>query len=192
MTYSPRLDDAFTWAADLHRKQRRKGSDAPYLTHLMAVAACVGEHGGSEDQVIAALLHDAIEDQGVTHTEIAERFGENVARIVTACTDATERPKPPWRERKERYLIHLRDQPAEVKLVSVSDKLHNARSIQRDLRSVGTDVWKRFSASTDETLWYYRAVTDALRENWPHPLVDELAEVVGYLERTHREKAPGT
>lgn len=186
MGYTPRIEEAFAFAAELHRAQTRKGSGAPYLTHLMAVAACVGEHLGDEDQVIAALLHDAIEDQGVTADELARRFGPEVARIVVACTDAFERPKPPWRARKERYIAALRDEDATVKLVAVSDKLHNARSIERDHRVIGAEVWARFTAPVDETLWFYRAVTDALAHGWPHPLVDELYDVVASLEGLSR------
>ena len=183
MHYSPRLEEAFAFVADRHRHQTRKGSGVPYVTHLMAVAACVGEHHGTEDQVIAALLHDVIEDQGVTRDEVAARFGETVARIVDACTDATERPKPPWKPRKERYIAHLRAEPPLVKLVSVSDKLHNARSILRDLRAVGDAVWSRFTATPEQTLWYYRAVTDALADGWSHPLVEELRATVDEIER---------
>lgn len=186
MAYTDRLVEAFEFAADKHRDQIRKGSGVPYLTHLMSVAACVGDHQGTEDQVIAALLHDVIEDQGVTRDELAARFGEAVASIVAACTDAFTQPKPPWRARKEQYLAHLRAEGALVKLVSVSDKLHNARSILRDFQAVGPAVWTRFSSTPEQTLWYYRAVTEALAEGWPHPLVDELREVVDALERLPR------
>ncbi len=186
MGYGPRIEAAFAYAAELHRAQTRKGNGAPYLTHLMAVAACVGEHLGGEDQVIAALLHDAIEDQGVSADELARRFGPEVARIVVACTDAFERTKPPWRARKERYIATLRDEDAAVKLVAVSDKIHNARSIERGHRVIGARVWARFSAPAGDTLWFYRAVADALAHGWAHPLVDELYDVVGALERLSR------
>ncbi len=182
MAYSARVEEAFAFASGLHRAQVRKGNGAPYVTHLMAVAACVGEHRGTEEQLIAALLHDAIEDQGVSADALAARFGDEVARIVVACTDAFTTPKPPWRARKERYIAHLRDADAGVKLVAVSDKLHNARSIRRDHRVVGGAVWSRFSAPVAETLWFYRAVADALAHGWSHPLVDELYEEVGALE----------
>lgn len=186
MAYTARLNAAFEFAADRHREQVRKASGVPYLTHLMAVAACVGEHLGSEDQVIAALLHDVIEDQGVSRAELEQRFGGAVADLVVACTDAFETPKPAWRLRKERYLVQLRDHGADVKLVSVSDKLHNARSIQRDYRVLGSAVWRHFSVPPAETLWYYRAATDALAHGWSHPLVDELSEVVDALEKLPR------
>ncbi len=186
MAYTARLNAAFEFAADRHREQIRKASGVPYLTHVMAVAACVGEHQGTEDQVIASLLHDVIEDQGVSRAELALRFGETVADLVVACTDAFETPKPPWRARKDRYLAQLREQGADVKLVSVSDKLHNARSIERDFRVLGPAVWRHFSVSPAETLWYYRAVADALAHGWSHPLVDELREVVDALEKLPR------
>lgn len=183
MAYGPRIEEAFSFVAERHRAQVRKGNGAPYITHLMAVAACVGEHLGDEDQVIAALLHDAIEDQGVTADEISSRFGAEVARIVIACTDAFERPKAPWRARKERYIAHLRDEDPAVKLVAVSDKLHNARSIRREHRVVGDAVWSRFSVPARDTVWFYRAVADALSHTWEHPLVDELYEEVEALEQ---------
>ncbi len=132
MPYSTRLEEAFAFAADKHRDQVRKGTGVPYLTHLMAVAATVGDHGGTEAQVIAALLHDVIEDQAVTAEELAARFGPEVAAIVLACTDAMARPKPPWRARKEHHVARVRSADAAVKLVVASDKLHNARSIVRD------------------------------------------------------------
>jgi (p)ppGpp synthase/HD superfamily hydrolase len=182
MPFTPRLEEAFAFAAEKHRAQVRKGTGVPYLTHLMAVAATVGDHGGDESQVIAALLHDIVEDQGVSFEEIAARFGPAVAEIVAACTDATSRPKPSWRERKERHVTHLRGAPAAVKLVVVSDKLHNAQSIVRDHRTLGPEVWRRFSAPRADSIWYYRAMADALAEGWEHPLIDELRGVVAVLE----------
>lgn len=136
---SPRFAQAFEWAASIHRQQVRKGTSIPYITHLMAVSAIVGECGGDEDQMIAALLHDAMEDQGVTRQEAEQRFGKRVADIVEGCTDTIERPKPPWRQRKERYLAHLLDADSDTKLVSAADKLHNARSILGDLRVIGPE-----------------------------------------------------
>lgn len=182
---SPAFDRAAQFAIDKHREQRRKGTSVPYVTHLFAVAALVGEHGGDEEQMIAGLLHDSIEDQGVTEAELVDAFGPRVARIVVACTDSHETPKPPWKARKTAYLGELRDKPSDVKLVSACDKLHNARSIARDLAdpSVGAGVWSRFTAPRDETLWYYRSLVDALRQGFPHHVVDELAAVVAELER---------
>lgn len=185
MQLSTRYDDAILFALSAHRTQIRKGSGAPYATHLLSVSALVGEYGGDEEQMIAALLHDVIEDQGVTEQELTARFGERVAHIVVACTDAFELPKPPWQPRKERYLAALRDEPADVKLVSACDKLHNARSIQRDrhLPNVGETVWSRFSVPREKTLWYYRSLIEALSHNWSHPIFIELEAVVADIER---------
>ncbi len=144
------------------------------------------EHGGNEDEAIAALLHDAIEDQGgdEARQEIRRRFGDSVAAIVDGCTDAEVLPKPPWRQRKEKYIAHLKDAPASVLLVSAADKLHNARAVLGDYRVVGEEIWSRFKGGKDGTLWYYRAMLDALLV---HPLanrrlVDELGRVVTEME----------
>ncbi len=179
------FDRAAQFAIDKHRAQVRKGSGAPYVTHLFSVAALVGEHGGDEEQMIAGLLHDSIEDQGVTEAELEAAFGARVARIVAACTDARETPKPPWRPRKEAYLAALVGEPAEVKLVSACDKLHNARSIARDLAdpAVGPAVWSRFTAPREESLWYYREVLRALSQGYSHVVLSELAAAIAELER---------
>jgi (p)ppGpp synthase/HD superfamily hydrolase len=190
---SDRFEWALVYATRLHRTQSRKGTTIPYASHLLAVASIVLEHGATEDEAIAALLHDAIEDQGGVPTgeEIRRRFGSAVHAIVDACTDATVVPKPPWRERKERYVEHVRSAPTSVKLVSAADKLHNAGSILRDYRALGEELWARFNASRDESLWYYRALVDAFRDGSPpanvEQLVDELDRVVTELERlAHR------
>ena len=185
MSYGPRFDDALVYASQLHREQIRKGSGVPYVTHLLAVAAIVGEHGGSEDEVIAALLHDAVEDQGGQPRleEIRARYGEDVAAIVWGCTDADTVPKPPWRERKEAYVAHLAEATPSIRLVSSADKLHNARSILLDLRTLGPALWDRFTGGRDGTLWYYRALADAFLRLSPGPLADELARTVGEIER---------
>jgi (p)ppGpp synthase/HD superfamily hydrolase len=181
--YSSRLDDALAFAADAFRGKRRKGSDVPYLTHLLQVMVFVGENGGDEDQMIAAVLHDYLEDiTGASRELLATRFGERVATMVEALSDSTSsaKPKPAWEARKQAYLARLRDEPADVKLISVADKLHNARSIRRDLRVIGPEVWKRFTGTPEQTLWYYREVVAALGTGWTHVLLDDLrAEVVG-------------
>jgi len=188
MGYSERLDQALAFAARIHRDQVRKGSDVPYVTHLWAVASIVGEAGGSEDQVIAALLHDAIEDCidqiPDIREQIAQRFGEAVLEIVEGCTDTDKVPKPPWRPRKEAYLAHLRAQSpqADMLLVSLADKIHNAGSILRDHREVGDDIWERFNGKRDGTIWYYREVADAFRALLPGPLADDLFSMVEDLE----------
>ena len=182
---SHRFDEALAFAVDLHREQPRKGTGVPYVSHLLSVAALVLEHGGSEDQAIAALLHDAVEDQGgrPTAERIRERFGDLVADIVDGCTDTDVSPKPPWRERKEAYVERVRREPAHVRLVSAADKLHNARTMVTDLRIHGPALWQRFNAGRDETLWYLGALVAAFREAGTMPIVEELARTVAELER---------
>jgi GTP pyrophosphokinase len=177
--YSERLDRAIALATDSFRTVRRKGSGIPYLTHLMQVMVYVGEAGGDEDQMIAAVLHDYLEDiDGATEDELARDFGDRVARLVADLSDTVVRPKPPWRERKERYLSLLKTKPAELKLISCADKLHNAQSIHRDYRIIGDRLWDRFTADRDQTLWYYRGVVDALSHDWSSPLLDRLTTEV--------------
>ena len=178
---------AFTYASDLHAKQTRKGKDVPYISHLMGVAAIVLEQGGSENQAIGALLHDAVEDQDVTVEEIRERFGDEVAEIVEGCTDAEGEPKPEWRGRKEKYIAHLREAGPSVRLVAAADKLYNARNVLEDYRSVGESLWERFTGGKDGTLWYYRTLAKTFREIDPSPLTDELGRVVSELEKLVRE-----
>src|ERR1700691_4097254 len=129
-----RFDAAFLLASELHRSQMRKSSKIPYISHLLAVAGLVLEHGGTEDEAIARLLHDAVEDQGGQPTlELIRReFGEEVADLVFALSDTDVTPKPPWRARKEEYLCHLEEAPIRVLRVSAADKLHNVRAIVRD------------------------------------------------------------
>lgn len=177
--YTARLDEALALVASAFRTHIRKGSGVPYLTHLLQVMVTVGEHGGDEDQMIAALLHDYLEDiEAATGDEVEERFGPRVRGLVEALSDSTTLPKPPWKERKEAYLAHLRDEPEDVKLISAADKLHNARSILRDLGVVGEALWDRFTGTKEQTLWYYRALIGALEADWKHALVDELRVVI--------------
>lgn len=185
---SARFDEALAWAVDLHREQPRKGTGIPYVSHLLSVAALVLEHGGTEDQAIAALLHDAVEDQGgkPTAEAIRARFGDLVADIVDGCTDTDVTPKPPWRERKERYLARVRNEPAHVRLVSAADKLHNARTMVTDLRIHGPALWSRFNAGRDETLWYLGSLVEAFRAAGTTPIVEELARTVAELEAVSR------
>jgi (p)ppGpp synthase/HD superfamily hydrolase len=184
MTDTARLSDAFAYAARIHAAQRRKGTDIPYISHLMAVAGLVLEHGGDEDPAIAALLHDAIEDCGAEHeAEIASRFGPRVAAIVRDCTDADVQPKPPWRVRKEAYLAHLAQVPRDSLLVSAADKLHNARAIVADLRTHGPAMMSRFNGGLDGTLWYYRSLADAFARLLPGALARDLALAVDEMER---------
>lgn len=191
MMLSPRFDDALVYASRLHAGQARKGSAIPYVAHLLAVTAIVLEHGGSEDEAIAALLHDAVEDQGgpATRAEISRRFGESVALIVDGCTDTDIEPKPPWRERKEAYIAHVATASPSVRLVSAADKLHNARAILADYQQLGESLWDRFRGGRDGTLWYYRALTDAFAAAGTSPLVEELDRTVTELERLSGERS---
>jgi (p)ppGpp synthase/HD superfamily hydrolase len=165
---TPRYADAVAYACELHRTQVRKGSGTPYAAHLLSVSALVLEHGGDEDEAIAALLHDAVEDQGGLPllAAIEARYGPRVAEIVRACSDSLVEDgaaKAPWRERKEQYLAHLAEAPEDVALVSAADKLHNARAIVADLRDHGAALWSRFNASDPaEQLWYYESLAAVL------------------------------
>ena len=178
----PRFTEAFEYARELHADQLRKGTSVPYVAHLLGVASLVLEAGGDEDQAIAALLHDAVEDQGgaSTQAEIRRRFGDRVEAIVAACSDTDRHPKPPWRERKDAYLNHLRTAPREALLVSLADKVHNARALLADLGTDGEGMWTRFSGGRDGELWYYRRLSETFVELYPSPLASE-------LERTVRE-----
>jgi len=185
-----RFEHAVAYANRVHADQTRKGTGIPYLTHLLGVASLVMENGAdSEDEVIGALLHDAAEDQGGRPRldDIREQFGEVVGHIVDACTDSYDDPKPPWRERKEAYVAHVRelvergdDEPA--LRVSLADKIYNTRSILADVRESGASVFERFSGERDGTLWYYAALVDAFR-GFPNRMVGELERTVAELRR---------
>jgi len=183
--YGEKLERALVYAAQVHGDHYRKGTSVPYVTHLLAVAAIVGENGGTEDEIVAALLHDAPEDQGgeARLRDIRIRFGDTVVEIVVGCTDTYDDPKPPWRERKERHLAHLAGASDSVRLVSAADKLHNARSVLSDYRAVGEELWDRFNGGREGTLWYYRAVVDTLGAGHDDPIFEELDRVVRELER---------
>lgn len=189
-----RLADALAFAIRKHGPQVRKGTRIPYVTHLLAVAALVGESGGSEDEMIAGLLHDVVEDGGGAPVleEIIACFGAPVAAIVAGCTDDDSGgEKAPWLDRKRAYLAHLVGAPLPVLRVSCADKLHNARAIQRDLRDHGPEVFRRFKADREGTLWYYRSLARlfaALVQDTPgldpgfRSLIRELRETVAGLE----------
>jgi len=196
----PRFVAALDWALELHGTQRKKGSDVPYVAHLLAVAGLVLDDGGSEKQAAAALLHDALEDTGATAAEVRERFGRKVARIVVACTDvpvdakhgkrgkhgnAAERDASTWRDRKERSIAKLQDPatPRGVLRVRAADALVNARSIVADLRRIGPETWLRFNAGAVDQLWYHRSVAVALQARHPGLLTDELRVTVREMER---------
>lgn len=185
---SGRFLEALAYAAGLHARQTRKGTDTPYVAHLLGVCALVIEHGGGEDEAIAALLHDAPEDQGgrATLETIRARFGARVAALVEACSDTLEMPKPPWRARKERYLAHLEHADDAVRLVSAADKLYNARTVLDDLRTIGPAVFERFTGKKEGTLWYYRALSERFTRLGPPALAAELERVVSEMERLSR------
>ena len=186
-----RFDRALLYATHVHGGQVRKGTSTPYVAHLLAVAATVLEYGGDEDLAIAALLHDSVEDQGgeARLDDVRNRFGEGVARIVKACSDSLadtgkgER-KADWRKRKEDYLAHLRTADEDTLWVSLADKVHNARTILRDLRKpdIGEKVWARFNVPTKQTLWYYHSLSDIFCERLSNQLSNELREIVEVLE----------
>ncbi len=187
----PRFTAALAFASELHGSQVRKGTEIPYVSHLMTVAALVLENGGDEDQAIAAVLHDSVEDQGqfLTLKRIRERFGVRVAEIVDACTDADEYPKPPWDERKQAYIASIKQKSPEAILVSLSDKVHNARSILLDYKYVGENLWGRFKGGREGTLWYYRELVNAFRGRGPSRLFDEFEATVAEIERLAKEAA---
>jgi GTP pyrophosphokinase len=192
-----RFETALVYASRLHATQRRKGSNTPYLGHLLGVASQVIEAGGDEDQAIAALLHDAIEDQGgdLTGEAIRSLFGDRVVGIVQGCSDedpnSEERTAENWPIRKERYLAHLREADRDVVLVSLADKIYNARAIVLDLYQIGAAVWTRFHVGREDQLWYYRGLADAFREatrgDGLSVLADEFGRIVAEMERISRD-----
>jgi GTP pyrophosphokinase len=190
----PRVAEAVAFAIQKHGSQVRKGTTTPYLTHLLAVASLVGESGGSEAEVIAGLLHDAVEDAGGAPVleEIRARFGSEVAAIVSSCTDDDSvGEKAPWLERKRAYLAHLVAAPIPVLRVVCADKLHNVQAIAKELRNHGVAVFERFRGDREGTLWYYRSIArlfGALIQDEPsldlglRALIRELRESVARLE----------
>lgn len=182
---TPRFGAALVVAHELHAAQRRKGTDVPYVAHLLAVASLALEHGATEDEAIAALLHDAVEDQGgaATAARIRREFGPAVEAIVLGCTDTPPdaAARPTWRARKEAYVAHLAHAPSSVRLVSTCDKLHNARAIVADLRVHGAALWPRFSGGRDGVCWYYGALVEAFRAAGPVGPFDELARTVALM-----------
>jgi (p)ppGpp synthase/HD superfamily hydrolase len=180
----PRFLRAFLFAAEKHSGQARKASMIPYIAHLMGVASLVLEAGGDEDLAIAGLLHDVVEDCGGAPMlkEVRRRFGARVAKVVDGCTDADVYPKPPWRERKETYISHLKEADADTRLVSAADKLNNVRSILSDYRAVGESVWSRFNGGRDGTLWYYRTLRDVFLQHEPNRTTRDLDLAVKELE----------
>jgi (p)ppGpp synthase/HD superfamily hydrolase len=195
----PQFFRALKWAAELHGDQARKGSDIPYVSHLLEVAALVLQDGGREDEAVAALLHDVIEDARVKPKQIRDRFGRKVARIVEDCTETLDgkfptkkkravRDASTWRARKEESLEHLRDPdtPTAVVRVRAADTLANARAVVADLRRRGPEAWQRFNAGAVEQLWYYRSVSATVSARHSGVLSDELRATVGEMEKLAR------
>lgn len=203
-----RFEEALLYAARAHWRQIRKATpradgadelagdvraEIPYVAHLLAVASLVLENGGGEDEAIAALLHDAIEDAGgiARRDDIRARFGDQVVRIVEACSDSDGENKAPWRERKERYLAHLaKTGDASVRLVSACDKLHNARAVLADYAKLGEPLWERFNGKRDGTVWYYRSLADEFARGGPAGVADEIGRAVSELEELVRAADP--
>lgn len=191
MQLSPQFAKAVQYAASAHAQQKRNGTDIPYIAHLLAVASIALEHGANENEAIAALLHDAPEDAGGEERleDIRKQFGDIVAEIVEGCTDTFATPKPAWKKRKEDYIAKIPSASSSIRFISASDKLHNARSILRDYREIGDDLWSRFAGGKVGVLWYYRSLISAygqgesFRREGFEDLVVELNNVVSELER---------
>jgi (p)ppGpp synthase/HD superfamily hydrolase len=194
MPLTTRFDDAMLLASDLHREQCRKGCEVPYLGHLLGVASLVLEYGGDEDEAIAGLLHDAVEDAGgqPTLARIRQQFGDRVAEIVDHCSDTDTVPKPPWQARKEAYIARLPSGNTSSWLVSCCDKLYNSRSIVSDLRVHGDATWQKFSGKRDGSLWYYATLAGKFHDlDVPAALTQELDRTVAEMQRLATESQPG-
>ncbi|MGB8321860.1 MAG: HD domain-containing protein [Candidatus Acidiferrum sp.] len=182
---SRRFEKALMYAVRIHGKQVRKRTHRPYIGHLLSVASIVIEFEGDEDMAIAALLHDAVEDQGGLPRlrDIGRKFGKKVARIVDGCTDSYATPKSSWIDRKRAYLERIPKEAADVRLVSAADKLSNVRETLQDVRAHGVEVFESFAGKKDGTLWYYQALVGKFREVESNALIEELARVVAELKR---------
>lgn len=182
--FTTKFEEAMVYANQIHAGQRRRKTNMPYIAHLLGVASIVLEHGGDENEAIAALLHDAVEDAGGIKrlAEIREKFGATVADIVEGCTDSLEYPRPPWRTRKEIYLMHLPKASPSIQLVSAADKLHNARALLRTCYLLGPSVWERYNGGKDGTLWYFRSLVVAFQAVGPSALIKELDRTVAEIE----------
>jgi (p)ppGpp synthase/HD superfamily hydrolase len=180
-----RFDEAVRYARDVHSGQTRKGTETPYIGHLIGVSSIVLDDGGTEDEASAALLHDAPEDHGGRERldDIRTRFGDAVALIVEDCTDSWDTPKPPWSERKKAYVEHANTLGPSSLRVSAADKVHNAYAILRDLRNIGERVWDRFKAGPDDVMDNYESLVRAYRKAGGGRLVDELDRIVRGIRR---------
>jgi (p)ppGpp synthase/HD superfamily hydrolase len=175
--YSPRLDEALSFAARAHVRQMRKGTDVPYFTHLVHVAWILRGYGFEEDVVIGGLLHDLLEDTAVTAGEIAARFGPRVALIVEGATEP-DHEFGYWEDRKEDMIEFLRTAHEDVRAVVCADKLHNLSTTRDAIAEAGERVWRRFGRGKLDQAWYYRSAAQALGQSWSHPMLDELRGVI--------------
>ena len=193
-----RFSDAIVFAAELHRLQRRKGTQIPYMSHILGVTSIVLEYGADEDEAIAAVLHDAIEDApgslgpnkaATVRDFIRFKFGARVLEIVECCTDADVEPKPAWRQRKEQYVSRIAHEPASALLVSAADKLHNVRAILKDFRTGGPTVFDRFNAAAgaEGTIGYYRGLANAFQIRIPNLDDPRLGDLVAEVDTTVTE-----
>jgi len=186
MILGSRFESAIAMAMRLHSTQVRKGNGSPYIGHLLAVTSLVVENGGTEDEAIAAILHDAVEDQGghsALH-EIRSEFGNKVANVVAECTDTFEAQKSPWRKRKEDYIATIPSKSASARLVSIADTIHNAQSLLNDFSATGHELWERFNGGRNGTLWYYRTLAEAFEKTGPQQLAMQLRSLIGQLDDT--------
>ena len=178
-----KFEQALIYATQLHANQTRKVDKIPYISHLMSVSALILEAGGSEDEAIAGLLHDAVEDQGgkATREEIRQKFGETVVEIVDGCTETDITPKPPWKQRKIDYIDNIRNGSDSVKLVSLADKLHNARSLLIGYRNKGDKLWDYFSGSKEDKLWFYGELLEIYQQGNINFMTVELERILQEL-----------
>jgi len=185
MELSGKFDEAMVYCNAVHAAQTRKKTGMPRIAHLLVVAGTVLEHGGSEEEAIAALLHDAVEDAGGSErlADIGRRFGDVVAGIVEGCSEKTGEKERPWRERKAAFVQQLASASSSVRLIAMADKLHNGRALLRKLREEGELAWAPYTGKKEGTIWYYRTFLEAMRGKEPSALIEELDEVVQAVER---------
>lgn len=192
MIPGPRFQDALVYTCTIHDGQIRKKTGMPRVAHLISVAGLVLEHGGTEDEGIGALLHDAVEDAGgwPRLDDIQLRFGDAVTALVRGCTESDITPRPPWRERKQAYVQHLMHGSDSIQFIAAADKLHNARALRRGLAADGDRIWEKYKGGRAGTIWYYRALIEVLRRRAPGQLISELTRVVDEIEELARHHAP--
>lgn len=186
---SPRLYKALEFTFKLHGHDARKAGNIPYMAHLLSVCALVQQDGGNEEEAIAALLHDALEDkpEETNRAEITSLFGEQVVQIIEVSIDTpsdyTGGVKPPWRSRKEAYLAHARTTAPDMLRVTIADKIDNARSILADHQRLGDEIWKRFNAGKEDQLWYYESAIEAYdTAGFQGPMLEELRSIVAKIK----------